>query len=149
MLSKPDFLITLDDKFYQRAAMSILGLVAVIICLTFRHYGITWDEELQSQYGQAIVDYYLSGFKDQRYAEIFNLYLYGGMFDGFASIIDRFTPFSVYETRHLLNACFGLLGLWGTWRLARFLGGNAVGLMALILLVLTPVYYGHMFNNPK
>jgi hypothetical protein len=142
-------MLTLDDKFYRRLTYFIFGIIAVIMVMTFRDYGITWDEELQSQYGQAVVDYYFSGFKDQRYAEIFNLYLYGGMFDGLASLIDRFTPFSVYETRHLVNAFFGLLGLWGTWRIGRFLGGPVVGLMSLILLALTPVYYGHMFNNPK
>jgi len=142
-------MLTLSEKFYQRAAWAIFIAVIALVLLTFRQYGITWDEELQSQYGLAVVDYYLSGFKDPHYAEIFNLYLYGGMFDGFASLIDRFTPFSVYETRHLVNALFGVLGLWGTLKLARFLGGRAVGLMALIFLVLTPVYYGHMFNNPK
>ena len=47
---------------------------------------------------------------------------------GSPALIDRFTPFSIYETRHLLNALFGLLGLWGTWRLGRFMGGGAVGL---------------------
>ncbi|HEU0118028.1 MAG TPA: glycosyltransferase family 39 protein [Alphaproteobacteria bacterium] len=138
-----------NEKWPRYAAQAILCLVAVIIVLTFRHYGITWDEELQSQYGLAVVDYYASAFKDQRYAEIFNLYLYGGMFDGLASLIDRFTPFIVYETRHLVNAFFGLLGLWGIWRLGRFIGGGIVGLLSLIFLVLTPVYYGHMFNNPK
>lgn len=139
----------LSEKNYRQAAQFIFCVVAIIILLTFRHYGITWDEELQSQYGQAVVDYYLSGFHDLRYAQIFNLYLYGGMFDGLASLIDRLTPFSVYETRHFVNAIFGLLGLWGAWRLARLIGGNAVALIALIFLVLTPVYYGHMFNNPK
>jgi hypothetical protein len=142
-------MLKVTEKHYRVAMLGVLGIVAITILLTFRHYGITWDEELQSQYGLAIVDYYTSLFADQRYAEIFNLYLYGGMFDGLASVIDRFTPFSVYETRHLVNALFGLLGLWGTWRLGRFLGGGAVGLTALILLVLTPMYYGHMFNNPK
>ncbi len=142
-------LTQLSNSTYRIAAQAILCAVAAIILLTFRHYGITWDEELQSQYGQAVVDYYFSGFKDQRYAQIFNLYLYGGMFDGLASLIDHYTPFSTYETRHLVNAFFGLLGLWGTWRLARFIGGNTVGLIALIFLILTPVYYGHMFNNPK
>ncbi len=127
----------------------ILGALAFLILLTFPHYGITWDEELQSQYGLAIVDYYASGFKDQRFAEIFNLYLYGGMFDGLASLIDRLTPFRIYETRHLLNALFGLLGLWGTWRLGRRVSGERVGLLALVITALTPMYYGHMFNNPK
>ncbi|MGE3622416.1 MAG: glycosyltransferase family 39 protein [Bdellovibrionales bacterium] len=142
-------MLTMKEKHYHNAMLVVLGLVAVIILLTFRHYGITWDEELQSQYGLAIVDYYLSFFKDDRYAEIYNLYLYGGMFDGLASIFDRYTPFHVYDTRHLLNALFGLLGLWGTWRLARLIDGGAAGLMALVLLLLTPMYYGHMFNNPK
>src|SRR5580704_11763867 len=124
-----------DEETYRRLMLGVLGTVAVIILLTFRHYGITWDEELQSQYGLAIVDYYTSFFVDHRFAQIFNLYLYGGMFDGLASAIDRFTPFRVYETRHLVNAGFGMLGLWGTWRLGKFLGRGAVGLTAVILLV--------------
>ncbi len=142
-------MLNLKEKHYRWAMFAVLGIVAAIIILTFRHYGITWDEELQSQYGLAIVDYYASLFADRRYEEIFNLYLYGGTFDGLASVIDRFTPFNVYETRHLVNALVGLLGLWGIWRLGRLLGGGVVGLLTLILLVLTPMYYGHMFNNPK
>src|SRR5580704_7742447 len=128
-------MLMLNEKFYHRAMLGVLGITLVIILCTFRHYGITWDEELQSQYGLAIVDYYTSLFADRRFAEIYNLYLYGGMFDGLASAIDRFTPFRVYETRHLVNAGFGMLGLWGTWRLGKFLGRGAVGLTAVILLV--------------
>jgi len=149
-------MLSFSEKTCRRLAITVLGIVVLLIVLTFRQYGITWDEELQSQYGQAIVDYYSSGFKDQRYAEIFNLYLYGGMFDGLASVIDSIAPItvfgdrlSVYDIRHFINALFGLLGLWGTWRLGRFVGGSAVGLLALVLLTLTPMYYGHMFNNPK
>jgi hypothetical protein len=138
-----------EEKHCRIAAHGALALIAALILLTFRDYGVTWDEELQSQYGLAVVDYYLSLFQDHRFAEIFNLYIYGGMFDGLASVIDRFTPFSLYETRHLLNAAVGLTGLWGTWRLGRLLGGGAIGLMALVMLALTPMYYGHMFNNPK
>ncbi len=129
--------------------MSVLGFLFIVVLLTFRDYGVTWDEELQSQYGFAIADYYLSGFKDTRYAQIFNLYLYGGTFDGLAAFIDLITPLDIYDSRHLLNAMFGLLGLWGTWKLGRFLGGEVVGLLALILCALIPSYYGHIFNNPK
>jgi len=141
--------LSVSEKQWRAAAYIVLVTLFVIILLTFRDYGVTWDEELQSQYGLAVVDYYLSFFADHRFAEIFNLYLYGGMFDGFASIFDRLTPFSLYETRHLLNAFVGLLGLWGTWRLGRLMGGGSVGLLSLVMLALTPMYYGHMFNNPK
>lgn len=142
-------MLNISNSAYRRIEQIFFATLLVVVFFTFRHYGITWDEELQSQYGIAVVDYYFSGFQDLRYADIFNLYFYGGMFDGFASLVDRFTPFSVYDTRHFLNALFGVLGIWGTARLARFIGGNVVGLLAIILLVLTPVYYGHMFNNPK
>ncbi len=127
----------------------VFAVVTTLILTTFQHYGVTWDEELQSQYGLAVLDYYVSGFHDDRYREIFNLYLYGGMFDGLAALVDRITPFSIYDTRHLLNASFGLLALWGTWRVGRFVGGGLVGLLAVILLITTPMFYGHMFNNPK
>lgn len=148
--------LKIDERLYQAAMMVVLCIVAALIVATFRDYGITWDEELQSQYGQAVVDYYTSLFSDQRYHEIYNLYLYGGMFDGLASVFDRYAPLfiggerlTVYDIRHFLNAVFGLLGMWGTWRLGRVIGGGVVGLMALVLLALTPMYYGHMFNNPK
>jgi len=104
-------MLTSNENFYRRLAQVLMLVLAVIVVMTFRDYGVTWDEELQSQYGQAVVDYYASFFKDQRYLEIFNLYLYGGMFDGLASVVDSFTPFNVYETRHLVNAVFGLVGL--------------------------------------
>jgi hypothetical protein len=142
-------MLTLNDRLYDRAAQFLYLLIALVIVLTFQDYGITWDEELQSQYGLAVVDYYQTFFKDHRFAQIFNLYLYGGMFDGLASLIDSLTPFTVYETRHFINALFGLMGIWGTYRVGKFLGGGFVGFAAAIILTLTPMYYGHMFNNPK
>ena len=142
-------MLTTNPKFYRYAAWGVLAIVLTLIVFTFLDYGITWDEELQSQYGQAVADYYASWFQDQRYAEIFNLYLYGGMFDGLAAVVDRYLPFRIYDSRHLLNALFGLLGLWGTWRVGRALGGGVVGLIALVLCATVPMYYGHMFNNPK
>jgi hypothetical protein len=141
--------MAISEKFWRYAAVVFLAAMAVIIFLTFRDYGVTWDEEIQSQYGQAIVDYYASGFVDHRADQIFNLYLYGGMFDGLASLLDQSSPFGLYPTRHLLNAIFGLLVLWGVWRLGKLLGGGAVGFMAMVALALTPMFYGHMFNNPK
>ncbi len=143
----------ISPKIFRYAAVGVLGALFCVALCTFLDYGVTWDEELQSQYGQAVVDYYISGFKDLRFAQIFNLYLYGGTFDGMASFIARQAPLLVpdiiYDVRHLLNALIGLLGLWGTWRLGRFFGGDWVGLIALVLCAATPSYYGHMFNNPK
>src|SRR5260221_226063 len=66
-----------------------------------------------------------------------------------AAVLNRFSSLGVYEPRHLLNGLVGVLGLAGCWRLGRALGGPRAGFIALIFLLLTPNYYGQMFNNPK
>jgi len=48
-----------------------------------------------------------------------------------------------------LNGFVGILGLAGGWKLGRALGGPRAGFIALVFLLLTPNYYGQMFNNPK
>jgi len=58
-------------------------------------------------------------------------------------------PLEPYQALHLYGAGIGLIGLLGVWLLGRLLFGAAGGFSALLLCALTPVYYGHMFNNPK
>jgi hypothetical protein len=52
-------MLKIEDRHYRLAARGLLLSIVVLILFTFRDYGITWDEELQSQYGLAVVDYYL------------------------------------------------------------------------------------------
>src|SRR6266478_5636566 len=75
--------------------------------------------------------------------------MYGGGFDMLAALAAKVLPFDVFETRRLVGAAIGLVGLIVTWRLGRRLGGAAAGLAALVLLASFPHYYGHMFMNPK
>jgi hypothetical protein len=134
---------------YDALAMIVLAAVLVLVCMTFQDYGISWDEEIQNTYGKKILSYYLSGFEDQSVFKHFNLYLYGGSFDLVAAIVNTVSPFGEYETRHLLGGLVGTVGLAGIWRLGRLFGGPRAGFLALALMVVTPVYYGHMFINPK
>jgi hypothetical protein len=134
---------------YADIGMSLLVGVLVMVALTFRDYGITHDEAVQNEYGKMILAFYTSFFQDWSVFEYLDLYRYGGFFDLLAAIANRFSPFGVYETRHLLGGLIGIAGLAGVWRLGRFLGGERAGVLALVLLAVTPAYYGHMFNNPK
>lgn len=120
-----------------------------VVVLTFRNYGITWDEAWQSAYGEHIIRWYSSHFVDRGALEYLNLMYYGGLFDTFAQLATRISPFGLFETRHLVNALFGILGVIGAYKLGRYLKGPAAGFLAALFLVLTPVYYGHSFNNPK
>ena len=130
-------------------AWLLLTGAAILVLATFTDYGVTWDEDLHNWYGIEALNYYLSGFADSRALQFKDLINYGAAFDMLAAALNRFSPLGVYETRHLLDAAFGILGLAGCWRLGRALGGKRAGLLALLLLLLTPNYYGQMFNNPK
>jgi 4-amino-4-deoxy-L-arabinose transferase-like glycosyltransferase len=59
------------------------------------------------------------------------------------------SPFTLFETRRLIGALVGLIGLAATWRTGRRIGGPLAGLTALVLLATCPLYIGHMFMNAK
>jgi hypothetical protein len=137
------------DGIWDRLACTALVGAVILVLFTFTDYGVTWDEDVHNWYGILALDYYLSLFADQRALHWLNLYNYGAAFDMVAAVLNRFSPLGVYETRHFLNGLVGVLGLAGCWRLARALGGPRAGFIALIFLLMTPNYYGQMFNNPK
>ena len=87
--------------------------------------------------------------RDTRALSFVNLYLYGGGFDMAAALLAKILPFDLFETRRLVGAAVGLIGLAATWRIGRRIGGPLAGLIALVLLAACPLYYGHMFINPK
>jgi Dolichyl-phosphate-mannose-protein mannosyltransferase len=123
--------------------------VAAVALATFRDYGLGWDDYTHSQYGALLLSLYRSGFADQRALSFVNLYMYGGGFDIVATLAAKVLPFGLFETRRLVGAAVGLVGLFATWRLGRRLGGPVAGFFALLLLATCPLYYGHMFINAK
>ena len=137
------------NRFADRLAVIALIAVAVIAGITFRDYGLGWDDYTHSQYGDLLLSLYGSGFADTRALSFVNLYKYGGGFDMAAALAAKVLPFDLFETRRLIGAAIGLVGLFVTWRLGRRLGGPIAGLAALVLLATCPLYYGHMLMNAK
>jgi Dolichyl-phosphate-mannose-protein mannosyltransferase len=130
-------------------AIATLIIVAAIAAATFRDYGLGWDDYTHAQYGDLLLALYQSGFADRRAFTFVNLYMYGGGFDMLAALAAKISPFDLFETRRLAGAAVGLVGLFATWRIGRRVAGPLGGLVALILLAICPLYYGHMFINPK
>ncbi len=140
---------TAEERLWGGLSLGVAVVVAVLVLLTFRDYGVTWDEDVHNWYGHFALDYYLSGFADHRALHFQDLINYGAVFDMTAALLNKFSPLGVYETRHLLNGLVGIVGLAGAWKLGRAMGGPRAGFLAMLFLVLTPNYYGQMFNNPK
>jgi hypothetical protein len=137
-----------------RLALLLLAATGAFIVLTFDQHGISNDEEVQHVYGRLLVDFYASGLNDLRAFEYKNLYLYGGLFDLIAAMLERTgivdaAGVNVWDMRHLLSAAFGLAGLAGTWLLARRLAGEWAGLVALVVLLVTGAWSGAMFTHTK
>jgi hypothetical protein len=130
-------------------ALGVLSVVAVIAAFTFHNYGLGWDDYTHAEYADLLLRMYGSGFKDTAALSFANLYMYGGGFDMAAALLHKIIPLELFETRRLVGAIVGVIGLTVTWRLARRVGGPLAGLVALLLLALCPTYYGHMFMNPK
>jgi len=121
----------------------------ILIILTFLDYGITYDEDWRSTYGEYIIQWYASGFQDDRAITYWNLSFEGGFFNVITRLAARISPLGDFETSHLINAIFGLLGVVGAYKLGKLIAGPFAGFLSALFLVVTPRFYGHAFNNPK
>lgn len=145
----PRSILRISFPSWDGAALALFLMAAILVLITFQDYGVTWDEDVHHWYGVFVLEYYLSGLTDLRSLHWLDLFNYGAAFDATAAALNRVSPFGTYETRHLLNGLVGVVGLIGTWKLGRSLGGPRAGFIAVLFLALTPNYYGQMFNNPK
>src|SRR5260370_9630931 len=137
------------DAIWDRLAWLARIAAALLVLFTCTDYGVTWDEDAHNWYGVVALNSSLSGLSDDHALHFNDLINYGALYDMAAAALNRISPLGIYEPRHLLNALVGIFGLVGCWHRGRALGGRRAGFFALIFLLLTPNYYGQMFNNPK
>lgn len=135
---------------YDLVVAALFVALAVLVLATFHVYAITNDEPVQQHYGELIVAYYASGLKNQALFHFVNLYLYGGLFDGIAVLIQRALPMiEPYAIRHLLCAVIGLGGIAAAWATARLVAGSRAAAIAAFALAVCGPWYGSMFNHTK
>src|SRR5258708_40078198 len=48
-------------RMFDGVAIALLGALAVIVALTFRDYGLGWDDYAHSEYGDLLLSLYGSG----------------------------------------------------------------------------------------
>src|ERR1700683_1444557 len=116
------------ERISDDLAMLVLAVVALIAGLTFRDYGLGWDDYTHAEYADLLLRMYGSGFKDTGALSFANLYMYGGGFDMTAALLHKVIPLELFETRRLLGAVVGVIGLAGAWRVGRRGRGPPPGL---------------------
>lgn len=127
-----------------------LAAIGVVVALV-RDYGVTWDEGVQSEYGELALKYFASGFQDTRCNSFIDLYFYGPLFEATSALLYGAVPSWKYLIRHLLCAMTGLLAVAGTVRFARKLptASRTSAAAAGVLLATMPGFFGHAFINSK
>lgn len=134
---------------FQRLSLVLFSLLAVFILVTFKQYGISNDEQVQHVYGQLLLNFYSTGFADQAAFTYKNLYLYGGLFDLIAAILEKILPLWVWDIRHLLSALFGFAGIVAVYKITNELAGLRAAFLAAFLLTITGAWAGAMFTHTK
>lgn len=134
---------------FRYLSYTLFGLLSLYVLLTFNQYGISNDEEVQHVYGRLLLQFYGSGFTDLSAFHYKNLYLYGGLFDLIAASLEQLTSLWIWDLRHLISAVFGLVGIVGTYKTAKLLGGERAGFIAAWLLAITGAWSGAMFTHTK
>src|SRR5437879_364637 len=128
------------ERICDRFAVALLIAVAVAAALTFRDYGLGWDDYTHSQYGDLLLSFFVSGLHDRRALSWVNLYYYGGGFDLLSAAVAKLSPFTLFETRRIVGAAIGIAGLFVTWRIGRRVAGPVSGFVGLPLVALCPLY---------
>jgi hypothetical protein len=140
--------ITRFDAYDFATAGVVASLVVIALC-TYKDYAISNDEGVQHRYGELIIAYYASGFRDQSLFSFQNLYLYGGLFDIVAVALSHLLPIDPYDLRHILCALIGIGGIAATAATARLIAGPRAALIAAIGLSVSGAWYGTIFNHTK
>src|ERR1700716_737384 len=115
------------ERTWDDLAMNVLAAVTLGAGLTFRDYGLGWDDYTHAEYADLLLRMYGSGFRDTHALSFANLYMYGGVFDMAAALLHKIIPLELFETRRLLGAIVGIVGLAVAWRLGRRVGGPPAG----------------------
>ena len=144
-----------NTSFYRFLFVVCAVLILIAMPLMSIGVGITWDEQIEHSYGKDVLNYFLSGGTDMRWAdESIHLYnyqkFYGTNFNVFCAAVYKFlSPFGEYETKHFISAIVGFVGVLFAGLTAKRLGGWRAGFLALIFLFISQRWLGHSLNSPK
>ncbi len=144
-----------NHPIYRFKFLFFVLLMAVLMPILSFDYGITWDEPEHVTLAQDMRKFYMTLGSDTSVFDLskharFALLYYGASIDLIAEMVYHYvSPFGIYETRHFINALYGVLGALFTGLIAKELGGWRAALLAAVLMLLSPRYFGHSMNNPK
>lgn len=141
----------LPKIFWGLAAVGFLVLFSLSL-----GSGINADDKFQNDYSKKLVSYYSTMGKDTSALNVpdGNMHLYGGFFEivtGFANKAMGWqeTDLAYHNLRHASSAILGWAAILCTGLLVRLIAGWQAGILALVIMLLSPRFVGDSMMNPK
>jgi hypothetical protein len=143
---------SLEASPFRASRLPVWLFWALVLCLlplmvmASEDFGATWDEGERHENGRRVYEYFTGRLpRDQAHHGT----LYPALFDVIPAWLSEHVQVDRHVLRHRVNAVFGWIGIVFAGRLAGRLFGPWTGILAAVLLVLSPRYFGHSMNNPK
>jgi len=143
-----------NSALYRTVFFWFLLLLIVIMPLMSLKFGRNSDETVSNDYGKDILKYLTTGGRDQAVfdetkAGYKHMIYYGLSFDLLCNVVNKVSPFGEFETRHMLNALFGLLAIFFAALIARRLMNWRAAVMVMLFMFISPQFIGYSMNNAK
>jgi len=140
---------TREHPLFRLAFFVTALAIFLIIPILSTDAGLSGDDEKHYQHAAKVYRYFTeddpAALSDPKH----KLNFYGQSFDFFTYLIIRFFGIeSPYEARHVMVALAGAAAILVTGLFVKLFSGYAGGLLAMILMFLSPRFLGHAFNNP-
>lgn len=146
-----------NHPIYRMAYFVVFLLCTFTMPFLSQDFGSTWDEKAHNDYSQLAYNYLTTfGGDTAALAEPLNsadyirqaYRFYGEQMNTISAFAYNWFGTGVYETRHLINSFYGLIGIIFTSLIAFELAGWRAALIAILFMYLNPGWLGHSMNNP-
>ncbi|MFQ3578091.1 MAG: glycosyltransferase family 39 protein [Verrucomicrobiia bacterium] len=129
----------------------LFALLIPVAWIVSNDYGMAWDDAQHAVYGGFVLDYFQSGFTDEKWlTDMGGLYNYGTLFDLPSAILHRWLyGEDLFALRSFLMAITGLLAIPAVAKLGRFIGGESTAVWSVAALLAMPQFVGQSFINCK
>lgn len=133
------------------AFMAIAVILFFLMPIMSTDAGNSGDEDgFQIPQSYNVLNYYKTNHQDTTCMTFENLKYYGCSFDVVTAWVNEtFHIDNISTTRHIANSLMGWLIVLFVGLIAWRIGGWRAGVLAMVLMFLSPRFLGHSFNNPK
>lgn len=134
----------------HKALWTLLSLMILALLVAFAHQaGHAFDDPDLAQFGRLMGAYKQTAHADTRLFSFSNIRYYGGLVEYSANSWANFWPRELFLARREVGTLYGWLGIIGVFLFCLLHYDAKTALLSGILLLLSPVYLGHLTINTK